>query len=333
MVVDDHEPFRQLLCSVLQERADLRVIAQAMDGMEAIHTAEELQPDLIILDIGLPKLNGIEAAREIRTTAPKSKIVFLSQYTDTEIVRSAMHTGARGYVVKSDAGTELLEAVNAINQDGRFISSRVRQRLVAELTSVSRRSCQSGDDGPAQRRRRHDYVHKACFYSDESVYLDALHDFVAPLLNAGDAIIVVADEARRNNLLLKLQASGLDTRSAIQQGRYVAVDVAETLSTFMGHDLPDPVQFSNAVGDLLARCANAGGGKRARVAACGDVSRLLLAQGKPEAAVRLERLWDIVATEHDVDVLCAYPLLEFLLDYDPSLFQRICGEHSTVYSQ
>ena len=85
--------------------------------------AEQLRPDLIILDIGLPKLNGLEAARRILQRVPTSKILFLSQVRDPEIVRDALNTGASGYVLKADAGTELLLALEAIIRGKRFVSS------------------------------------------------------------------------------------------------------------------------------------------------------------------------------------------------------------------
>ena len=126
IVIEDYEPFRQLICSILEERTEFQVIGQASDGLEAVQKAEELQPDLILLDIGLPKLNGIAAARQIRKVVPKSKIVFLSQESDMEIVKAAFSAGANGYVVKSDTGEEMFEALNAVIQDGRFVSRRVQ---------------------------------------------------------------------------------------------------------------------------------------------------------------------------------------------------------------
>jgi two-component system nitrate/nitrite response regulator NarL len=90
----------------------LRVIGVASDGLEAVQKAEELQPDLILFDIGLPSLNGIEVARQIRKLSPKSKILSVSQESSVEMVQGALSTGAQGYVVKSDAGSELLAGVN-----------------------------------------------------------------------------------------------------------------------------------------------------------------------------------------------------------------------------
>ena len=101
LVVDDYEPFRRFVCSTLGKSSDLQVIGEADDGLEAIHKAEELQPDLIVLDIGLPTLNGIEAARRIRKLSPESKILFVSQESSADVVQEALRIGALGYVVKT----------------------------------------------------------------------------------------------------------------------------------------------------------------------------------------------------------------------------------------
>jgi len=100
----------------------LQIIAEAVDGLEAVQKSEELQPDLILLDIGLPKLNGIEAARQIHERAPKSKILFLSENRSLDIVEEALRTGASGYVVKSDAATDLMAAVEAVLQGKQYVS-------------------------------------------------------------------------------------------------------------------------------------------------------------------------------------------------------------------
>ena len=144
--------------------------------------------------------------------------------------------------------------------------------------------------------------------------------------------MLLPPRSHRNNLFSKLQAGGIDVCSAIEEGNYIALDVAETLSTFMVNDLPDPVQFSKVVGDLMLRTAKAAKGDALRVAACGECAPVLWAQGKGEAAIRLEQLWDGIAKTYDVDILCAYPLLDFLGEEGQNTFQRICAEHTAVYS-
>jgi DNA-binding NarL/FixJ family response regulator len=113
LVVEDFQQFRQFICSTLGERNDLQIIGEAADGLEAVQKAVELKPDLILMDIGLPSLNGLEAARRILKLVPKSKIIFLSQESSAEVVQEARDLGACGYVVKIKASRELMPAIDA----------------------------------------------------------------------------------------------------------------------------------------------------------------------------------------------------------------------------
>lgn len=108
---------------MLETRPELCVVAETGDGSDAVQKAQELKPDLILLDIGLPTLNGIEAANRIRQVAPDAKIVFLTQNSDEDIMRAALATGAHGYVLKIDAGSELFAAVTGVLGGDDFISS------------------------------------------------------------------------------------------------------------------------------------------------------------------------------------------------------------------
>ena len=123
LVVEDYEPWRRYFSTALQKQTELQVIGEVSDGLEAVQQAEELQPDLILLDIGLPTLNGIEAARRIRKVSPASRILFVSENRSADIAEEALSTGASGYVVKSDTGSELLPAVKAVLEGKRFISA------------------------------------------------------------------------------------------------------------------------------------------------------------------------------------------------------------------
>jgi DNA-binding NarL/FixJ family response regulator len=118
LVVDDYEPFRRFVCSTLAKRSALQIVGEAADGLEAVRRTRELKPDLIILDIGLPILNGIGAARQIRYLAPESKIIFLSLESSLHVVQEALSLGASGYVLKAKAGSDLLAAVEAVLQEG-----------------------------------------------------------------------------------------------------------------------------------------------------------------------------------------------------------------------
>ena len=110
---------------MLEAKTECVVVGEATDGLQAIEQAKELQPDLILLDLSLPKLNGMEAGRRILKLCPHSKIVFLSQDSSRDVVQGALGLGAAGYLLKSDA-TELPLAVDAILQGEVFVSRRVK---------------------------------------------------------------------------------------------------------------------------------------------------------------------------------------------------------------
>jgi len=126
LVVDDFDDFRQFLCSRLKQGNECEVIGEASDGLQAVYQAEKLQPDLILLDLGLPTLNGIQAARRIRQVSPKSKILLVSQNSSPEIAQGALNAGAHGYLVKSDS-PELLSAISTVLAGAQFISGRFKE--------------------------------------------------------------------------------------------------------------------------------------------------------------------------------------------------------------
>ena len=336
LVVDDFEPFRRVVSSTLHNKLDLQTIFVASDGVEAIELAQALQPNLILLDIGLPKLNGIEAARRIRDVAPQSKILFVSQESSVDVVQMAFSLGASGYVVKMDAGSELPSAVKAVLRGERFVGSRFAGHGFTGASNAPTPGSARGSKVCAPLQRQNIEIarrHEAGFYSDDACLLDGFTQFIGGALKAGKAVIVAATESHRASLLPRLQAHGLDIGAAIEQGRYISLDAADTLSTFMINDQPDPVQFLKVVGDLVMAAAKAAKGERPHVAACGECGPLLWEQGNAEAAIRLEHLWDEIAKSYEVDVLCGYSLGRFQGGMGSHIFGKLCAVHSAVYSR
>ncbi len=125
LVVEDHAIVRKTVCSLLSSEPTLDVICQTANGEDAVTKAEQLQPDLILLDIGLPGISGIEAARRIRKVSPQSQILFLSQHDSLHVAMEAMKTGGHGYIVKSDAASDLLRGIRTILDGKPFFSDRL----------------------------------------------------------------------------------------------------------------------------------------------------------------------------------------------------------------
>ena len=199
LVVDDCEPWLRFIRSMLQQAWDLQVVGEASDGQEAVQKALQLQPDLILLDIGLPTLNGIEAARKIRKHNPHTKIIFVSEQRAEDVVQAALSTGS-GYVVKFNAARELLPAIKALF------------------------------DGEAPKTiEKH---HEVNSYPDKAAFVEAVTRFVGTGLENGRAIVVLAGDSHRSGILQSLKSEGVDVAAAIEQKRYFPFELADGFHTF-----------------------------------------------------------------------------------------------------
>jgi DNA-binding NarL/FixJ family response regulator len=122
LIVDDFAPLRLVLSWMVRERAEFEVVGEAEDGLEGIQKAEELQPHLVLLDVGLPKMDGLEASRRIREVAPEARILFVSLQRSPDMIQDALSTGALGFVLKQHIQTDLLPAIDAVLAGERFVS-------------------------------------------------------------------------------------------------------------------------------------------------------------------------------------------------------------------
>jgi len=305
LVVEDYEPFRRVLCSALQN-ASFEVVGEASDGFDGVQKAIELQPDLILLDVSMPKLNGIDAAKRILGFNPLARLIFVTQESSSDAIEECFHLGALGYIHKLRVRSDLLPAVEAVLKGKRFVSS--------SLGYVDLQA-------PPQ--------HDVLFYSSEEVLLDGLSHFVTHALRAGEAVIVPATVPHQKSLMERLLAEGLDIAGAIRERIYIPVDTHSALSTFMVNDWPDASLFSQAARELIRGATQTDGNDR-RAVVCGECAPILLAEGKVEASIEVERLWDeIVVKSFGVDTLCVYPAWGL----EDQRFKDLCAVHSAVHYQ
>jgi len=294
LVIDDFEQFRKFVVSTLQQSAKFHV-TEASNGLEALQKTEEQLPDLVLLDIGLPGLHGIEVARRLRKLAVPPKIVFVTQESSPEIVGEALSLGALGYVHKPRARSDLLPAIEAALEGRRFVSSGL----------------QIGPGISAEARPRHEIL----FCSDPAALLNALADFIADALKSGNAALVRASASRKDSLPEALRVRGIDIDAAIQLGAYEFSDLAE------------PARVSDIV-ERLNDAASKAGKLHPRVAVCSERAGRLWAEGNQDEAIRLEQLANELARHHDIDILCPYPAPH--TREDGPAFKRVCALHSAV---
>ena len=303
LIVDDYELWRQYVAATLRGNRRFQPIGEAADAGEAVQLVRRLRPDLILLDIGLPGEDGIQAARRILAEDPGVKILFVSEHQSPELVDAALATGAWGYVVKSSAGRELLPAMSSVIEGGRFLSTCLKR--------AGRSPCQ----------------HAAGFYTDNVSLLNDYGAFAEPVLKSGAALVVVSVASRRGELEHTLSERGIDVSRMTAAGRLRWLDVADALASVMVDDWPDDARFSKVMTELIV---DAAGQSRARVGVWGECAPALWREGKADAAIRIEQLWDELSSQHQIETLCGYSMADLPRDDDNGVFQRIRRIHSVV---
>lgn len=202
LLADDHRLVREALRSALAQEADIRVVAEVGEGAAAIESVRSLQPDVAVLDIGLPDLNGIEVAARVQALHLPTRIVALSAYSDKRFVTEMLRAGAAAYVSKSAAGTELVVAIRAVAAGGSYLSPDVAGALVAEVRGAE-------PDGQARLGRREREVLRLIAEGERSAAIaEALHISAATV------------EVHRRNIMRKLGLHTVAelTRYAVREG-------------------------------------------------------------------------------------------------------------------
>jgi CheY-like chemotaxis protein len=305
LVVEDYEPYRRLLCSTLQETSQFLVM-QAFDGLEAVRRAEETQPDLVLLDIGLPELSGIEVGRRIRRLVPHAKLLFVSAESASDVVRETFRLGGRAYVHKPNCDCDLLPAIEAVLSGKRFVSQNLEFKVAVDRLSR----------------------HEALFYSDDSVFLEHGARFLAYALNDGNAAIVLATKPHREGLVERLRSDGVGIEGAIQRRTCILLDAAETLAAGMRNGMPDQARFVDRISGLVDSAARATKKAQPRVAVLDECVSLLCAERNQDAAISLEKCANDLIQRQDLDILCLYSWSH--IDKDDPAVEMICAEHTGV---
>jgi CheY-like chemotaxis protein len=300
LIVEDHEPSRRFIRALLASRTETQTF-EVSDGPAAIEKAEALQPDVILLDISLPGLHGLEVARQLPRIAPPSRVLFVSQELDPDVIHETLRLGGRGYVHKLRCDEDLMPAIDAVLEGRRFVSS------ILEST--------------------HPRSHKVLFCSDDAALIDGFSRFAGASIRAGHAAIVLATEPHRNGVLRTLRETEVDIDAGIERGTCLLLDAAATLETIMVDGAPDHLRFLEGLRGLICAASKATGLEYPRVAICGECVGLLCANGDLDAAITIEKIGNDLVKAYDVDILCAYPLPRWR---DDDLFRRVCAQHSAV---
>jgi DNA-binding NarL/FixJ family response regulator len=337
LLVEDFHTFRRAIRTLLEQHTGLQVVGEATDGEEAIQLAAKLLPDLILLDINLPKLNGLQVVPYILELSPCSQIVFLTQEPSVEVAEEALRLGARGYVVKTDAGSELLKALEAIARGERYLSREVSTELRdEELDALGMRTQMVSEDAEAgitgSQGRQTPCAHEAQYYVHDGDFQESLRLWVGRALNAGDSAIVLVTLSHQRALCEALQAEGVPVHEEIRTGRLRLVDADAVVAGYLGDEHPDEARRKEELLLLVESAEKARIGEHSRVCAFGECLSLLYAEGKVDLVLALERLWGELGKAHGLYLRCWYRVSQEQLASDSEFFQKVFEEHTAVHT-
>jgi DNA-binding NarL/FixJ family response regulator len=315
LVVEDHELWRRRVCSELEKISRYRVVGEVSDGAVAVYHAAALKPDVILLDIGLDSMNGIEAARAILDANPGASVLFLTAQRSPDIAEAALATGARGYLLKSEAAGRLELAIETLLNGGRFVSPGLPPSLAA----------------PARASAPDALGHAAVFRGDEETLVEDYAAFAQAALHDGKVVLAVCETARLEKVRGCLAAKGVAVDRAITDATYVPLDSAPELSRLLRDGCGDEKSLRAAAAQILSDASRRTGSQR-RVAMFGAIAPPLWTAGHPDAAIQIEQAWDDAVTALGADLLCGYLMNDVQLAenrYD--VFREVCARHRTVH--
>jgi len=151
LLADDHEVVRAGLRALLEEQSGWEVVAEAADGRDAVEKASKLKPDVVVIDIAMPSLNGLEAVRQIVKAVPNTKVLVLTMYDSDPLIQQVLQAGARGYLLKSDAGRDLVSAIDALRRNKTFFTPKVSQMVLEGYLDKSPKEKEAEDEPESLR--------------------------------------------------------------------------------------------------------------------------------------------------------------------------------------
>ena len=299
LVADDHADVRHAISTIL--RSDFDLVAEVGDGLAAVEAAQTLRPDVVVLDIAMPRLDGFGAATRIASRTPAPRIVFLSNYAGPDYVLASVARGASAFVAKADVARDLRTAIRHALEGRMFVPS------VSILPQWTR------------PEPRHDLL----LYDTEEFCLSAMVDLLQVVLDAGQSVVAIAGDAQRRAL------DGIFGDHA-STGRYVSVASTEALEAIMRNGMPDAELYAMQLDPLVKRGLAAAVDPEPHVTIAGAIAPILLARGEFDAMIRLEQIADAyAATRPSVSILCCYSASK-IARHPADVLAHVCANHAVV---
>lgn len=307
LIVDDHEAVRRGIRALLSARAEWSICGEASDGVEAIQKAKSLRPDVVLMDVTMPRMDGVQATKIIRQDVAEAEVVLISQ-NDPSIVRGqASEIGARDFVAKCDLSRDLLSTIERVVVG--YGNPRTKNEPWCGLLA---------DAAPRD--------HIVQLYQDEQFLSRAVCRFAVSAINHGEGVILVPTSAHWNALRPRLEAEGVDVQAAQASGQLKVVDADQLLPGFMRDAMPDAPLFLGLAGETIAQAR--GGDRFTKVRWWGEMVNVLWERGDIAASMGLEDLFHKLAHDQEIAIFCSFLMDNFDGEVHARMLPRLGQNHS-----
>lgn len=308
LIVDDNEMMRRGIRSLLSYRDDWSICGECKDGFEAVEAAGKLRPDVVLMDLAMPGMGGLQATRLIRSEYPNIQVIVVSQ-NDPVVVRDQIgEVGAAGFVPKSDIGQHLISKIEEVIRTRTSNSVTAREPWYDLLSSAA----------PCD--------HIVQLYQDQRFLNRAVCRFAAGAIANGEGVILVPTIANWDAFRPRLEDEGIDVRAAESRGQLTIVDADDLLPTFLRDGMPDSPVFLGLAANVVSRAR--GDGRYPKVRWWGEMVNVLWERGDVTASMHLEDLFDRLAHEQDIAIFCSFLMDNFNGDVHARMLPRLGENHS-----
>jgi len=314
LIVDDHEVVRRGVRSLLSARTEWSVCGEAEDGLEAIEKAKRLQPDIVLMDITMSRMDGVQATKVVRQEVPEAKVILVSQNDPSVARMQTADADARDFVAKIDLSRDLLSTIDrVVGERKQKIGGRMNQDIQNEPW------CGLLDEAAPRD-------HIVQLYQDEKFLSRAVCRFAVSAINHGEGVILVPTSAHWNALRPRLEAEGVDVQAAQSCGQLTVIDAHLLLPNFMRNSMPDAPLFLGLAGETIARAR--GGDRFTKVRWWGEMVNVLWERGDVAASMGLEDLFHKLAHDRDIAIFCSFLMDNFDGDVHARMLPRLGQNHS-----
>jgi DNA-binding NarL/FixJ family response regulator len=326
LIVDDHERFRRTLRSFVESQPEYRVCGEAGDGIDAIEKVRRLRPDIVLMDISMPRMNGLDAAQVIRNESPNCCVILVTQNSANIAREQARRVEAQGFVTKSDVSRDLLPTMGrvAMGKSSRLDSKKTEHRASPEEADGIAPNQEEPWWGLLGSAAPRDHIVQ--LYQDQQFLNRAVCRFAAAAIANGEGVILVPTVAHWDTFRPRLESEGIDVKAAEKRGQLTIVDADNLLPTFMRGGMPDSPVFLGLAANVITQAH--GDGRYPKVRWWGEMVNILWERGDCAASMNLEDLFDKLAHEQDIAIFCSFLMDNFNGDVHARMLPRLGENHS-----